>query len=349
MRYTRAVKRPELWRKNFLLMLRRAPRDRRTWRPLLAAVGAVAYIGYDIWAFFYLGLAGTIVWVIILTLAIILALVLARSYRRTDESMLLLSARPSVPDEDFAGHRPRLLQTLFTTAALVDRAGIELMHRQNRMNPAFAGKSRRRTLDLVQSCGMDQLTPREQDLLRSQEGAWPEADIWATIFQIESVRVLRWVLGFDPILVPLEFAELDLRPALEITTRPVHASTSACLGPADLRAAKLLASQLLDRLVAEGTHRGFYQVPEGDTRTRLSDMAARMRESAARDQLVGVHTVAEASEQRIRFVAQTALRRVLALTDVIAYLTGPPEADFRMRAATEDPAPDQPMSGALAG
>lgn len=335
MGYTLAVNRPELLRKNLWLMILRAPRDRRTWRPLLVIFGALAYVAYDVWAFLYLGLAGTVFMVVIMTLAIGLALLLAHSHRRTDESMLHLAQRAPVPEEDYALYRPKLVQTLYATAALVDRAGIELMHRQGRINSTNAGGSRQRTLSLARNCAWDQLSEPARGLLLSPEGSWSEADTWSTIFCMEQVRVLRWVLGIDAILAPLEFADLNVRPALEITTNPKLAAGSVCLSAPDLRAAKLVASHLLDRLVGEGAYRGFYELAQDDTRRRVMELAERMHEPGAHDQLVGVDTVAEASEERIRFVSQAALRRVLALGDVLAYLTGPPEAELRMRAAAE--------------
>lgn len=335
MGYTLAVNRPELLRKNLWLMIRRTPRDRKVWRPLLVIFGALAYLAYDVWAFHYLGVVSTIVMVVSLTAAIGLALLLARSHHRTDESMLHLATRESPAADDCTRHRLRIVETLLGTAALVDRAGMELMHRQGSMNPAYIGVSRQRTLQLVRGCGWEQMSGEAQALLLSPEGSWSEADTWSMIFRVEQVRVLRWVLGVDTILAPLEFADLNVRLALEITTNPKLAAGSVCLSASDLRGAKVIAGHLLDRLIGEGTYRGFYDLPQDDTRRRVLELAQRMREPGAQDQLVGVDTVAEAPEERIRFVLQATLRRVLALGDVLAYLTGPPEAALRMRVAVE--------------
>ncbi len=297
---------------------------------MLLLVLWLAWVAYELWSLFFLGIWGALFWGLVMALAIGVAAVLARSHRRTDESMLRLSSPAVLPDQGgLLHHRPKLIAELIRAAVLVDRAGIELMHGNRKADLARAGIARRRTLDAAKTSGTwDGLQPAEQDLLLSQEGSWDPGEAWSKVLRVEDVRVLRWVLGIDSLLSPLEFTELDLRPALDITANPNRTLGTASLEPADLRPAKMLAGNMLDRLLAEGVWRGFYRYPEDETRARLIALADRLRENKSGDLLVGTESVGEASEERIRLVMQTALRRFRVLEAVIGYLTGPYDSEL---------------------
>lgn len=327
--------RRDLWQ-----TLNRVPRDPRLRRGLLSIVGALAYVVYLLRAYVHLALWESLAWATAMGISLVSAALLSRSFRRRDGTLVDLAGPPSPASPQYPAHRARIEAALLTIAALVDRAGVELMHRQGRLRPELAGTTRRRALDVARGADWDRLSPHEQDLLLSPEGTWSESDTWSTVFCIEQVRVLRWVLCVDPVLLPLEFAELDMRPALEVTSRPERATGTLCREPSDLRAAKMITRQMLDRLVAEGARRGFFKIECSSTRARLLELAERMRAPGSQDLLIGATAIADATEEKVRMLAQIALRRGQILAELTAYLSGPPEAELRIRGAAESLTPE---------
>jgi len=139
------------------------------------------------------------------------------------------------------------------------------------------------------------------------------------------------VIGIDKILVPFEFLQPDVTPAIEITTKPDRLAGTGCLPPWDLRPARTMAQEMVSRCIAEGVQRGFYTGGKEELRDEFLELAERMGEDESGDFLVGAKSVAKADKDRIQWIAQAALRRAYVLEGVIAYLCGGPEEELPIR------------------
>jgi hypothetical protein len=333
----------ELFWRGFWLVVRRAPRDKRAFLALASLFGIVAYIAYLVWTLFYLGVWGSISWMVMLGLGAGLAVLIRRHNSRPDESMLSLSSYRDIDSQEFAHHRPELVKVLLRAAILVDRAGIEALIESGKVPDEHRGISRRRTLDLARQPNLwNGFTEEERMLLMSAEGSWERGIIWAQINLIENVRVLRWVIQLDSILVPFEFLQPDLTPAIELTSKPEMVEGVGCLPPWDLRPERDSANFMLNRCMAEGLERGFFKT-EGSSQAAsdLLEFANQIKRDQSRDLVVGAETVEEASEERIRTIAQLALSRATILERIIQFLAGTssgwqPEAEFSERNDTDE-------------
>lgn len=262
---------------------------------------------------------------VIMGLAVGLSMLIARNNARSGQS-LLHSAPPMKMDIlNATDHRPHVVSLLLRCAVLVDRAGGEFLVKAGKLAPEHYGLHRRRTLDIARADDTwATFSEKEQALLLSAEGSWADGDVWRSLDYIEDVRSLRWTLGMDSGLVPLEFVELDLTPALRITTDIRTLSGNICLPPWEIRPARDNARLMLNRCMGEGLRRGFYNHDDIETKTTLSDLAGELASTPSEDLLIGAETVATASEEKIRFVTITALRRALVLDRMISYFGGDP-------------------------
>jgi hypothetical protein len=316
-----------IWR-NFWLALRRAPKDKRAlfaiaW--LLYTIGAFAYL---IWTLTYLGIWGSICWGVMMGLGVGLALLIRRNNARTEKSLLSLSNYKSVEFEDLADHRAQLVKVLLRTAILVDRAGAEVLSAKGKIADEHKGISRRRTLDLAKRPELWDCFPEEERLLLLRaEGTWDRSVAWTQINLIEDVRVLRWVIQLDSILVPFEFVKPDLAPAIEITAKPEITDGIGCMAPWDLRPARDQARLMLDRCAIEGLARGFFETEKDlEDPSLYLEIADRFKNDQSNDLLIGAQTVASATEDDIRWIGQLAMRRAAILDRIIQYLGGRPDA-----------------------
>lgn len=153
------------------------------------------------------------------------------------------------------------------------------------------------------------------------------------MLQVEDVKVFRWVLRIDPILTPFEFLQPDLAAALELIEKPEMLSGTACLPPWDLRPAKQHAEQMITRLVAEGVHRGFLSEKDASARVLLLQIAERMNADESSDLLIGSQSVGKAANDRLQWIMQTAVRRMVVLDRIISYLGGGAEHEFLLHEA----------------
>jgi hypothetical protein len=317
--------------RNFGLILRRAPWDRRALRFVLIWLAASCWLLYEAGLMVYLGFWGTLCSLCVLLLGFGVAVLIGKSNARATDSLLKLSAKPAPADEDYRGHRTKLARELLKTAILVDRAGFEALHREGKILPAHLGICRRRTLDLAQRTGLwEDFTGSEQALLLSQEGSWEWKDTWPLVLRVEDVRVLRWVVGIDSVLVPFEFLKPDLTPALELTVKPALLTGNRCMAPYDLRPAQTMAQAMVARCLADGAERGWLEVKDAGEREQLLNLAEKMSWDESSDLLIGTTTVGKAGLEQVRWVTQAALRRLWVLTGVIGYLNGPPEGELTL-------------------
>ncbi len=229
----------ELIGRNFLLALRRAPRDKRALYALLWLLWVVGYFTYLVETFSYLGLWGSICWATVLGLAVGLAILIKRNNARSEKSLLSLSSHRSPHFQDLIEHRRCLIGLLLRTAILVDRAGCEVLHNSGKVAEEQRGMCRRRTLDLAQRPELwAYFNEEDKGLLIAAEGSWSWDTIWPRLLLSEDVRVLRWVVGVDSILVPFEFLKFELNSALAVTIKPSIVEGKGCMPPWDLRPAE---------------------------------------------------------------------------------------------------------------
>jgi len=299
---------------------------------VLAWLGLLAFMVFEAADMFYLGPWGALCVVLILALGTGVAVLIARGNARSGESLIRLSSRPGLAADDLRGHARQIGEVLLCTAIMVDRAGGEALVRQGKVPAGHAGLFRRRTLDLAQRPEIwRRLSSEEHDLLRSQEGAWDWEQVWPRVVRAEDVRVLRWVLGMDSVLTPLEFLEPDLTPVLEVTVKPGSVRGDKCLASYDLRPAQTMSQAMVTRCVGEGLRRGFLTEGNAEVRREYLAIAERLAADESADLLIGAVTVAKADAEKIQWVAQAAIRRYTVLTRLIDYLNGPPGAELKIR------------------
>ncbi len=268
---------------------------------------------------------------LLLVLAVGVGSFIRRHNERFGDSLLKLSVREAPAADDLRLHGNTIATLLLRTAATVDRAGIEALHRQRKVGPEHTGICRRRTLDLAQRPDLwTGYTMEEQALLISQEGSWGWEQVWPRVLQAEDVRVMRWVLKMDDVLTPFEFLEPDVTPALQVTVKPETIRKDDCLASFDLRPAQTMAQMMVTRCLGEGIRRGFLTEDNPEARAEYLRFAERMAADESQDMLVGPATVGTADQHRVEWIGQAALRRYRALTGLIAYLNGPPDAELKI-------------------
>jgi hypothetical protein len=323
----------ELFRRNLWLMLRRSLIDRRARRQSILLLLIVLYlIGYGLllgrqyreagpWGFLFSG--G------VLMLALGVRVFIQRGNDRAGVTLLNLAPHEPPGQEDMRGHRVEIVGALRRLAVVVDRAGVEALAMQGKITAQHAGVCRRRTLDMARKPELwDRFSDVERTLLLSQEGNWTSEEVWPRILQVEDVRVLRWALRIDQVLVPFALLKPDLRPAVEVTAKPEMVEGEGCPASYDLRPAQAAAQTMLARCIGEGMRRGILAGLDPDLQTYYLEFAERMAGDESSDLLIGALTVAKADPDKIEWVAQAAIRRCRVLTALIEYLNGPAEAQL---------------------
>ncbi len=328
------MKRRELMWKNLWLAVRRSGKDERAQKVLLAS-GSVAlvWVGYGLYvvrAYRETGPWGVAFEVGMLALGCGVALMIRRRYKKEDESVFRLSGPVVAAPAEYGRHRVKLAGALLRTAAMVDRATAEAVHVAGQMPVEVVGGLRRRSLEMARRTGVwEGFGEAERSLLMDDEGSWRQETTFAWLGRLEDVRVLRWVLGMDEVLVPFEFVTADMRPVLATFEQADEVMKgSACLPPWDLRPAQSVANLMLNRCVAEGVRRGFFEVEDEETRRECLAVADGMHASPGEDLFIGVKTVARATDEEVQRMGRVALRRDAVLTEVIGFLNGPADADL---------------------
>ncbi len=312
----------QLFRSNLWLHVRRAPRDIRSLKYVWYLLYLVLYGTYLIWTVFQYGLGMAVAIAVLLALSFGIALLIARTHAKTNESLLNLSParqRISLPEPDPL-QLTAVQNLLVKRATFADRASAEAMLRNGVLPKQAAGLTRRRTIDLARSAGIwDGFDGQEREKLTSPEGAWAEEDVNTLSLWAEDVLVLRWVLGMDQILTPLEFAELTFLPTFEISARGVEVG-GRLLPPYDLRPVRDMAHHTFVRGLSECVSRGLTEIESAEDRTILLDFAAASK--GPEDMLTGSKTFAEASDERVLSLTRLALRRYSVLLEVLTILDG---------------------------
>ena len=324
------MKRRDLIWRNFWLTVRRSGKDAGARRLLIRLVFLVAWIAGEGFLLYRedreAGPWGYLFMAFITVLALGVAWLIAKHNARAGDSLLKLSVRESPGGDDLSGHRAKIVRELVRRAVMVDRAGNEAMHKAGKVPAEHVGVTRQRSLGVARSEEhWDGFSAREQDLLISAEGSWEWDEIQEGTQQVENVRVMRWVVGIDEVLVPFEFLKYDLTPALEVTAMGRSLKGDRCLASYDLRPAQTMARAMVTRGIAEGVRRGLLDNIEAEERRQYLLVAERMAADEGEDLLIGTESVAQADWEDIRWVVQAAVRREKALSALIDYLNGPAE------------------------
>ncbi len=325
-------KRELIWR-NLVLSVRRSGRDAGARRVLIRLGFIAAYVVGEGLLLYRedreAGPGGLVFSAVVGVLALGVAWFIARNNARSGDSLLKLSVREPPGGDDLSEHRITIVRELVRRAVLVDRAGNETMHQMKALPAEHVGITRQRTLGVARGAELwEGFSAREQDLLISAEGSWEWDEIQSGILQIEDVRVMRWVIGVDEVLVPFEFLERDLKPALEVTALGKSLKGDRCLASYDLRPAQTMARTMVERGVAEGVRRGLIPEMEEDAREHYLQLAERMGADEGQDLLIGTETVGKAEWEEIRWAVQMAVRRDQVLSVLIDYLNGPAEGNL---------------------
>jgi hypothetical protein len=322
------VNRRQLFFKNIGLSLRRAFRDKRALQRLLAMVGLIVY---SVYLALNLLNPGTIM---LLVPAILLMLMIRRAHKRDDQVFLKLTdEHRSSAGGEFREHRRRLAELALRTAVVVDRAGGEAYVKGNTLAADAAGVFRRRSLDVARNYGLlEGFSDEMRQLLTSPEGSWEWPQILLSARETEDVRVLRWVLGMDQVLAPLEFAvPMDFRAVVEITTTPQKIMEgNVCIPPWDLRPARDAARTLMMRCIAEGVKRGIVEESDEALRGEYLHYAELHAGRQSEDFLLGSVIVSDAKEEQVQQATLVAYRRQLVLAAIIEYLGSPSDAPIHV-------------------
>jgi len=325
----------ELFRRNLWLTAKRSRTNAPSRRQMLLIAFWLLYVaGYGLLIrkqYEEAGPWGIVGSAVLLLLGVGVSVFIRRHNAHAEDSFLKLSVRESPAADDLLEHGKRLARVLLRTAVLVDRAGGESLYRLGKTPVEHVGICRRRTLDLARRPELwGGFSREEQDLLMSQEGSWEWEQVWPRVVQAEDVRVLRWVLRMDPVLVPFDFLEADLSPALEVTAKPESVAGGECLAAYDLRPEQTVAQAMASRCVGEGLRRGFITEVDPEVRDQLRETAERMAADEGSDLLIGTQTVARAAQKTVGWIATAAIRRGWVISAVIDYLNGPADGELRI-------------------
>lgn len=306
------------WRKAFWrsywIALRRSGQDRRARIFVLQVSGAIAYviacIGFILillfrsqgggWLFAFYGfIFGT---------GFIAFLAIRRSHRR-DRQLLNFSLSGDAPrTASDAGHAsPAVCSYLCRRAAilstLIGRAGSEM-----RVLSGNAAGSTRQVHNtwLRQNRLWEELEPNELSLMSKADGTWTQAERDSVVTWCEQLRVLRWALGIDSELMPLEHGP---QPDLRLTEglHEVRSARAINVRTWNVRNERDKAAEYEARLVAEFTARNLLPA-----NAELNTWAGELRDrvsGSSRDYLAGARTVSDLDEATLRLLGAITVAR----------------------------------------
>ncbi|WP_321472152.1 DUF4272 domain-containing protein [uncultured Paludibaculum sp.] len=309
----------EFWRrafwKSFWIALRRCRQDRRARvfvaKVIFAFVYVIGYAGYFLivpWRQRDGGQALAVYGVLFGT-AIIAYFALRRSHE-IDQQMLTFSltgrpeAEPSQPDQTSAAVGLYLAKRAAILSCLIGRAGSEILHKDGKVE----GVTRQVQNTWLRENGLwQELEENEGALMSAADATWAGADRDSIVVWCERLRLLRWVLGMDPQLEPLEhFPRPDLRLMQGLHERPE--APQASVMPWDVRVEREKAAAYHARLVAEFQVRKL--LPQDPEMEAWSSTLLEQYAGSSTDYLAGTKTIGELEEPELRLLAETVFARV---------------------------------------
>jgi hypothetical protein len=251
----------------------------------------------------------------ILLLALAAGWLMRRSHRRADEviAFSIIGREPS-----FSGlwkPNPKVAKYMVDRAkilsALILRGMEEVYIHRGAQPNGVDPRVRQAGNAALRSAGLwDDLTAPERDLMASPDGAWSVVQACDVLVWRERLRLLRWILGIDSELEPID-------PVLPRDAKVIgglwepDASRIAAASiriPSDARAERDLAEAYYARAVAEMTSRQLMTIPV-DSATQLEDFRQSVLGDSS-DFLAGHRTVAELTDEELPALATVACARM---------------------------------------
>jgi hypothetical protein len=302
------------------IALRRARTDKRARHALLLFAGGLAAISlYPLYLWFtyrQVGIQGFFyLYVPIMLVALAAGCVMRRSHRRSDE-MIAFSItgrepsgsgiwKPSPEVVKYMGVRAKIL------SAMILRGTGEICIRSGVQPKGTEPRARQSGNMLLRSAGQwDELTAQERDLMSSPEGAWTIEQAEHVVAWREQLRLLRWSLGMDSVLEPIDHLvphDAELHGGLwepdasRFSDAPIRI-------PSDARAVHDLAQGYYTRALAEMTSRQLVNLPVDTTAILEKFRQSVLGDSS--DFLAGERTVAELRNEELPILAMIAHARV---------------------------------------
>jgi hypothetical protein len=189
-------------------------------------------------------------------------------------------------------------------ASLISRGASEIAAIQGAWSEEQQLEARQQQNELLRHRGLwEHLEPTEQLLATSAQGTWSEEDAAMTYTWCEQLRMLRWVLGMDQSLKPLEETsgpDWDaVHQTLDAHFDPEH--RRPMLAPWDVRIARDKAAEYTARVLAEYAHRG--QIEDRDTDTASLLRWRDFVDGTARDLQVDQVPIADLDGETLQWVA----------------------------------------------
>ncbi len=310
----------EIWHrafwKSFWIALRRCGHDSRARvfvaKVVFAFVYAIGYAGYFVSLPFRERDGGQMLafYGFIFGTGLIAYFALRRSHK-LDQQMLTFSltgrpeAQTSQPDQASAAVGQYLAKRAAILSCLIGRASSEILLQEGGSESATRQLQNRW---LRERGPWADLEPEERALLSAADAGWSPADRDSVVVWCERLRLLRWVLGLDPQLEPLEhFPHPDLRIMEGLHERPL--APVARVMPWDVRVEREKAEGYDARLVAEFQARQL--LPSDPEMEAWSSTLLAQYAGSSTDYLAGTKTVSELEEPELRLLAETVIARVL--------------------------------------
>jgi hypothetical protein len=304
--------RKDTWREA-KVHLRRAHKDRRARKQLFALglmlVAPVACLAYLAW------LAGTGA----LFLAPFVIPVLWWHRRRLKQDAIPLRIAPGpepidriVPPEEVSELRKFFAERALFYAVMADRAGSEIFQKEKVLPDGFEVTSRRTHLELLRTHGLwDRMAQSDREAMLMADGHWEWKLINEVGLALEPLRLTRWILRLE-LYLPLIGEQMrgSFGLAHELVIKPEGVLRgSQVTEVASLRIGRDAANLFLTRCVAEGMHRGFYEVLDGDTATWAREQSEGLRGRQHDDLVLNGRLVGEATDDEVRWATSLSSRR----------------------------------------
>jgi hypothetical protein len=264
-----------------------------------------------------------------------IAWVRSRNARREAETLKLFAPETPVEWVVSSELRRRVAELALVYAVMGDRAGSEGFLAVKTLPEGFEVATRRVHVSVLKEHGLwDRLGAEEKDLLLRSDGHWEnEVAKRTSLYTLDLVRVLRWVLRVDQFLpVVGSTLEQDYALAKELVVDPKRLfDGSEVVKRKALEIARDAAHHYFQRCAAEGVKRGYFE-PESEknaewSRAYSDQMAGRQSE----DLLLGTKIVSEADEGAVRLATVLALRRYRLCVWLVGVFAGETEMVEELR------------------
>jgi hypothetical protein len=260
----------------------------------------------------------------------ILAAILMRRWHRSQDELLnqSLTGQPNRGLNGVfslqSGVRAYLEERAFITASLLARGASEIQIHRNQAHNSGEVLARQTLNTFLRVRNLwEKLERAEADLASVADGLWTSEQEGYVVVWCEQLRLLRWVLGIDPEIVPLWHCPgLDFRLSWDLLQRGTAVNDRRVeIGPWDIRMQRDLATDYMARIIAELKARGI--VPAGPELDGWADELRAKSLGASVDLLAGTRTIAEISDDGLRCLVVLAAARGRYASYLVDQLNAP--------------------------